>query len=222
MTVWIMRKLFLAFLLSSLASCSTTSQMQSQTVTLTPSHSPSVSFPKTSTASNEKLIDALVVAPNLYVQYVEDGGRDDSILALYENGDPNVARQNPKEVLDIVALREKAIPLLIEYLDDTRPTSATVLGGYLTDKPVRVPVGHVCLDILTSIVERNNKLIFVEDPSDGFCGDMKDGYCFRPDDYKAYSDDRFKNRPIVRIVKANWQKAYRDRKVKYDYKAAWK
>ena len=218
-----MRKLFLAFLLSSLASCSTASQMQSQAVTPTPSKSPSVSFPKTSTTSNEKLIDALVAAPNLSVRYVEDGAADNSVLSLYENGDPNIARQNPKEVLDIVALREKAIPLLIEYLDDTRPTSATVLfGGYLTDKPVRVPVGHVCLDILTSIIERNNKLIFVEDPSDGFCGDMKDGYCFRPDDYKIYSNDRFKARPIVRIVKANWQKAYRDGKIKYDYKAAWK
>jgi hypothetical protein len=217
-----MRKLFLAFLLSSLASCSTASQMQSQAVTPTPLKSPSVSFPKTSTPSNEKLIDALVAAPNLYVRYVEDGAADASVLELYENGDPNVARQNPKEVLDVVALREKAIPLLIEYLDDTRPTSATVSLGYLTDKPVRVPVGFVCLDILTSIIERNNKLIFVEEPSDGFCGDMKDGYCFRPDDYKAYSDDRFKARPIVRIVKANWQKAYRDGKIKYNYKVAWK
>ena len=197
--------------------------MQSQPVIAKASESLIVNSAKTPIPANEKLIDALVVAPNLYVQYVEDGGRDDSILALCENGDPNVARQNPKEVLNIVALREKAIPLLIECLDDTRPTSATVLfGGYLTDKPVRVPVGHVCLDILTSIVERNNELIFVEDPSDGFCGDIKDGYCFRPDDYKAYSDDRFKNRPIVRIVKANWQKAYRDGKIKYNYKVAWK
>ena len=197
--------------------------MKSQAVTPAPLQSPSVRFPKTSTTSNEKLIDALIAAPNLSVRYVEDGAADASVLALYENGDPNVARQNPKEVLDIVALREKAIPLLIEYLDDTRPTSATVSGGgYLTDKPVRVPVGFVCLDILTSIIERNNKLIFFEDARDGFCGDMKDGYCFRPDDYKAYDDDRFKERPIVRIVKANWQKAYRDRKFKYDDKAVWK
>ena len=96
--------------------------MQSQAVTPTPSKSPSVSFPKTSTASNEKLIDALVAAPNLYVRYVEDGAADNSVLALYENGDVNVARQNPKEVLDIVALGKKAIPLLIEHLDDRRPT----------------------------------------------------------------------------------------------------
>lgn len=197
--------------------------MQSQAVVPTPSQPPSVSFPKTSMTSNEKLIDALVTAPNLYVQHVEDGGRDDSILALYENGDPNVPRQNPKEALDIVALREKAIPLLIECLDDTRPTSVTVIfGGYLTDKPVRVPVGHVCLDILNSIVERDNRLFFVETPADGFCGDMQDGYCFRPDDYKFYTGDRFKARPIVRVVKANWQKAYRNGKIKYDYKAVWK
>jgi len=217
-----MRKLFLAILLSSLASCSTTSQMQSQVVTPTPSKSPSVCSPKISTTSNEKLIDALVAAPNLSVRYVEDGAADASVLAFYENGDPSVARQNPKEVLDVVVLREKAIPLLIECFNDTRPTSATVSLGYLTDKPVRVPVGFICLDILTSIVERSNKLIFFEDASDGFCGDIKDGFCFRPDDYKAYDDDRFKARPIVRIVKANWQKAYRNGKIKYDYKSAWK
>ncbi len=196
--------------------------MQSQTVTAKASESPTVNFAKTPTSVNEKLIDALVVAPNLSVRYVEDGAADNSVLALYENGDVNIARQNPKEVLDIVALREKAIPVLIEHLDDTRPTSAIVSLGYLTDKSIRVPVGFVCLDILTGIIERTNKLIFVEDPSDGFCGDIKDGYCFRPDDYKVYSDDRFKNRPIVRIVKANWQKAYRDGKIKYDDKVAWK
>lgn len=67
----------------------------------------------------------------------------------------------PKEVLDIAALRGKAVPLLIGHLDDTRPTSATVLfGGYLMDKTVRVPVDFICLNILTSIVERSGKLIF--------------------------------------------------------------
>jgi hypothetical protein len=218
-----MRKLFLAFLLSSLASCSTTSQMQSQTVTPAPSKSSSPSSLKTSTTSNEKLIAALVAAPNLYVQYVEDGAADDSVLAIYPDLDGYATNPIAKEVKDIVALGDKAIPLLIEHLEDTRPTSATVLfGGYLTDKPVQVPVGFICLDILTSIIERNNNHIFVEDSADGFCGDIKDGYCFRPDDYKAYADGKFKERPIVRIVKANWQKAYRDRKVKYDYKAAWK
>lgn len=218
-----MKNLFLAFILPFLALCLTTSRMQSQTITYKALESPTVTPSKIPTSSNEKLIDALVVAPNLNVQYIEDGAADASVLALYENGDVNVPRQNPKEVKDIVALREKAIPLLIEHLDDTRPTSATVLfGGYLTDKPVPVPVGFVCLDILTSVIERNNKLFFVEEPSDGFGGDMKDGYYFRPDDYKVYGDGKFKERLIVRIVKANWQKAYRNGKIKYNYKIAWK
>ncbi len=217
-----MRKLFLSFSLPILALCSTIPQTQSQTITSTASELPTVILSKTSTPSNEKLIDALVAAPNLYVRYVEDGAADSSVLALYENGNVNVAHPIAKEVKDVVALRDKAIPLLIEHLEDTRPTSATVLlGGYLTDKPVRVPVGFVCLDILINIIG-NNKLIFVEEPSDGFGGEVKDGYYFRPDDYKVYSDGKFKERPIVRIVKATWQKAYRDGKIKYEYKVEWK
>ncbi len=70
-----MRKLFLSFSLPILALCSTIPQTQSQTITSTASELPTVILSKTSTPSNEKLIDALVAAPNLYVRYVEDGGR---------------------------------------------------------------------------------------------------------------------------------------------------
>lgn len=217
-----MRNLFLTILLFLLTSCTTTSQMQSQTVIPKPSQLPTANLKKTLTTSNESMVDALVVAPNLYVEYVEDGAADGTVLAIYPNSDGYATNPIAKEVKDIVALRDKAIPLLIEHLDDTRPTWATVSSrGYITDKPVRVPVGYICLDILLNIVGIKNKLIYAEEERGGFGSEIKDGYYFRPDDYRIISDI-FEERPIVRIVKSNWQKAYQDGKIKYDYVVAWK
>ncbi len=192
--------------------------MQSQSVSPTPSGSPVVSFTKTSTPSTENLIDALVNAPEL-VTYGEDGAHDATVLALYlQNGDEVVPPK--KGVRDIVALKGKAIPLLIACLDDTRPTSAIFIGGYVSGKPYpRVPVGHVCLDILINIsknLDDNDKNCPRGESELGAC--IKDGFYFRPDDYTNLGQER----PIVRIVKANWLKAYRNGRVKYDYVVTWK
>jgi hypothetical protein len=203
--------------------CTTNSKVQSEAVFTSSSETLAVTFAKTSNPSNEKLIDALVAAPNLYVKYVEDGAADNSVLAIYEDGSGNVTNQIAKEVKDIIALRDRAIPLLIEHLDDTRPTTATTSqGGYLTDRAIRVPVGHICLDILINIVGVNNKLIYNKEIGGGFGGGIKDGFYFRPDDYRVINDDKFIERAIVRIVKANWQKAYRDGKIKFNYLVKWK
>ena len=213
-----MRNLFLALSLLSLASCSTTSQMESRTVIPTPVASPVVNPSKPSSPSNESLIDALVAAPEL-VTYGEDGSHDASVLALYMQGVDEVIPPK-KEVRDIVALKDKAIPLLIGCLDDTRDTSAIFIGGYVTGKPYpKVPVGHVCLDILQNIsknLDSNDKDCPRGESELGAC--IKDGFYFRPDDY----DGRGGVRPIVRIVKANWLRAYRNRRVKYDYVVTWK
>ncbi len=220
-----MRNLFLAFSLLSLASCSTTSQMQSQIVIPTSSDSPVVNFAKTSTTSNESLIDALVTAPEL-VTYGEDGAHDATVIALYIRNVDEVIPPK-KEVRDIVALKDKAIPLLIECLDDTRPTSAIFIGGYISGKPYpKVPVGHVCLDILIQIAKNrdsNDKGCPRGEAELGAC--IKDGFYFRPDDYSPIGDGLgygFQERAIVRIVKANWLKEYRNGRVKYDYVVTWK
>ena len=212
-----MRNLFLAFSFLSLASCSTP-QIESRTVLPTPLKSPVVNSAKTSNPSDESLIDALVAAPEL-VTYGEDGAHDATVLALYlQNVDEVIPPR--KEVRDIVALKDKAIPLLIGCLDDTRPTSAIFIGGYVSGKPYpKVPVGHVCLDILIHIAKNlddNDKDCPRGESELGAC--IKDGFYFRPDDY----DGRGGERAIVRIVKASWLKAYRNGRVKYDYVVTWK
>lgn len=216
-----MRNLLLAFSLLFLTSCSTTSQIQNQIVMTTSAELPIVNLEKTSTPKNESLIDALANAPEL-VTYGEDGAHDATVLALYiQNVDEVIPPK--KEVRDIVALKDKAIPLLIECLDNTSPTSAIFIGGYNRNKPyTKVPVGHVCLDILIHIA-KNLDAIDKDCPRGevelGAC--LKDGFYFRPDDYSPLGEG-FRERAIVRIVKANWLKAYRKGKVKYDYVVTWK
>ena len=204
-----MRTLFLALSLLSWASCSK-SRMEGRIDIPAPSASPVVNSAKTSRPSNSSLIDALVAAPEL-VTYGEDGSHDASVLALYTQ-DVDEVIPPKKEVRDIVALKDKAIPLLIGCLDDTRKTSAIFNGGL-------VPVGHVCLDILLNIsknLDSNDKDCPRGESELGAC--IKDGFYFRPDDY----DGRGGVRPIVRIVKANWLRAYRNGRVKYDYVVTWK
>ncbi len=213
-----MRNLLLVFSLLTTASCSTTLQMQSRNLNPTPSDSPLVNSQRTSDPSNQDLIDALVGAPEL-VTYGEDGSHDATVLALYQDNDGEVIPPK-KEVRDIVALKDKAVPLLIECLDDTRPTSAIFIGGYVTGKPYpKVPVGHVCLDILIHIAKNlddNEKDCPRGESELGAC--IKDGFYFRPDDYNNIGGKR----AIVRIVKANWLNAYRNGKVKYNYIVTWK
>lgn len=218
-----MKQLLSAFMWLSLAACST-SQTHSPAITLVSPKLSAAQFARLPTAPSKKPIDALVNAPTLYVHYSEDGAADATVLAISPDLDGYATNPIAQEVKDIVALREKALPLLIECLDDTRPTVATVSSnGYLTKKPIHVPVGHVCLDILLNIVGVNNKLIYYnESGDDGLGSGVRDGYYFRPDDYTVFGEDRFAQRPIVRIVKANWQRAYRAGKIKYDYEISWR
>jgi hypothetical protein len=225
-----MKVILLLGLIILVNSCSTT-KTQSETLKLQTAEiaaPASTNTPAPQNRTKQDLIDNLINAPKL-VHYGEDGAMDASVLGLYHVDTDGTTTAPAKEVADIVALREKAIPLLIEHLDDNRPSSATFHGGYLPDgvQRVRVPVGHVCLDILLHLVDNSfylDKKCQIETRLEG-C--IKDGFYFRPDDYwiiGGFDDDdnNFMERPIVRIVKANWQKAYREGRLKYDYKVTWK
>jgi hypothetical protein len=59
-------------------------------------------------------------------------------------------------VRGIVQLRDKAIPLLIAHLDDTRPTTAMVATG---QRSIPAPVGFLALDILTAIVQAEESIL---------------------------------------------------------------
>lgn len=220
-------KVILLFLILTLVISCSIPKTQSKAIELQTKNTFPISTntPTPKNLSKQDLIDNLVNAPKL-VHYGEDGAMDSSVLGLYLVDDGTTTAP-VKEVADIVALREKAIPLLIEHLDDNRPSSATFDGGYIRDyeQRVKVPVGHVCLDILRNIVDSSfyfDKNCEIETRLEG-C--IKDGFYFRPDDYWILGENdsnNFIERPIVRIVKANWQKAYTQGHLKYNFKVTWK
>lgn len=157
----------------------------------------------TAQAKGNQYIDALVSAPSL-VAYSGDGAADATVT---ENPAPAVRA--------IVNLGAKAIPLLIAHLDDTRLTSATFRRN-----DVRVPVGHVCLDILTHIIKAP-RILIADCADDGLGACIREGYYFRPDAF-SHNGSRLILRPAVSRVKRNWQRAYRRGYIKYQYPEWWK
>ncbi len=160
---------------------------------------PAPSGPETQ-SSTDAIIDELVSTPNFGVVYIADGAGDGTVL----NGSPAVA------VKKIVNLREKAIPLLIRHLNDTRTTSARYKGGNHWANPVAVPVGYLCLDILSQIVGDNSTL-FVEGhrdcDSDGMGACIQPKYYFDPDAYSVGQGDHLLPSKKVLNVKRNWESA---------------
>ena len=147
-----------------------------------------------------RYIDELVAYPNFGRIYVEDGAADGSVTS---------PASPPEPVNNILELGPKAIPILIACLDDTRLTSAMFEGGFTWRKPIRVPVGHVCLDIWLHIVGENRHVFDWECGDDGLGACVKEGYYFRPDEYYPVGNsDEYIARLGVRVTKANWLRAY--------------
>ncbi|MDQ3908736.1 MAG: hypothetical protein M3268_10400 [Acidobacteriota bacterium] len=158
-----------------------------------------------------KYIDALISAPSL-VTYSEDGAADATVMNVGSHSAGTV--EGPlTEVREIVKLGSESIPLLISCLDDTRPTAAR-----FKDRPV--PVGYVCLDILTNVI-RAQKILTADCADDGLGACIRSGYYFRPDAY-AGRNGNLVAQPEVLRVKSNWQRAYRSGALKFQYPKWWK
>src|SRR5438132_1840153 len=144
-------------------------------------------------SSGSQRIDSLTSAPSL-AAYSEDGAAD-----------ATVTENPPSEVTAMGRLGSRSVPLLIAHLHDARPTSAKFKGN-------PVPVGYVCLDILTNIVSAPG--ILIKDCADDGLGACVDGrYYFRPDAFTRKGGELAAGREVAR-VKANWQRAYRRGDVK--------
>src|SRR4051812_1543530 len=72
----------------------------------------------TARTAENRYIDALVAAPDLRVVYASDGAADATVM-----------EKPVPAVRSILGLGSEAIPLLIEHLDDSRPTTASFVGG---------------------------------------------------------------------------------------------
>lgn len=170
-------------------------------------------------AKGNRYIDALAAAPSLVV-YSEDGAADATVTNVGANNSGVVENPIP-EVRAIINLGARAIPLLIAHLNDTRLTSATFNGGFTRGTPIRVPVGHVCLDILTHIIGNNPHIFIRGCADDGLGACLKGEYYFRPDEYYPAGRD-YIAREGVHVAKVNWLRAYRKGLIKFQYPDWWK
>lgn len=171
-------------------------------------------------ADIESYVDALVCSSNLHVVYGDDGAADATVMQAGEV-EPRIKEDIAPEVRNIVELGSKAIPLLIQHLDDRRLTSAifhTYRGR--TESMKQVPVGHICLDILMATTKAP-KIIEYGCGDDGLGSCVDGGFYFRPDDYHLENGE-LKGNAIVYAAKKNWQKAYKKGWVKFDYPIWWK
>lgn len=142
-----------------------------------------------SQTSPEGLISALAKV-QLGAVYYDDGAADGSVtdkewITSLAGGR---AFGSIEAILD---LKERAIPLLIQHLDDQQPTLVTFNG-----KPV--PLGHLALDILIHIAA-NDRVLIRDCADDGLGACYEPAFYFRPD---ANAED-------MRNVKAHWRSLYR-------------
>src|SRR5262249_30533400 len=152
-------------------------------------------------SKGEHLITALAGSKKLPPIYGDDG-------VMY-----NTLLDGPvPEVEQIVRFGPQAVPLLILHLDDGRLTKTRYLDTGL-GKDKRVPLGHVCFDILTNIVRHKPPMFEEVCEGDNARACVVEKYSFEPSDFDGERKKRATGR--VRRAKAEWLRAYRKHQIEY-------
>ena len=136
--------------------------------------------------------------------YADDGAGDGTVTQCGELVESGPLVKPMQEVRAIVDLRARAIPTLIDHLDDPRASAITFAG-----RPVRL--GHLALDILTHIVAETNRLFVSNCADDGLGACIQRGYYFRPD---ASPEE-------MSAVKGRWRAALNSGLLQFRYPAWW-
>lgn len=170
--------------------------------------------PLASKEDYQKYIEPLLKEKDFGTHYIEDGAADASVLTPTERG-PTFHLDRPSDpVIKLIRLGAKSVPLLIDCLSDGRVTSVRFDGNTIT-RAMSVPVGYVCLDILTGSV-RGKPVSDMLCGSDGLGACMNKGFYFRPDDYwKCREKDRCKLRPWVTVVQGNWRRQFLQNRLRF-------
>lgn len=139
------------------------------------------------------------------ITYINDGAGDESVLNTlhYSDGHNKKCQETLTRVVD---LKERAISLLIEHLDDMSPTKAR----YQQDEKLLVPFGFICLDLLIQVTDSPAIIHDCKDDGMGAC--VHKFYYYMP-------DVSAKN---AAIVKERWQALYRKGEIKFIYPEWWK
>ncbi len=166
--------------------------------------------PQPTTIPGDDLMAALASAPLMTV-YHEDGAADATVTAVV-SADPR--RQDaPAAVRAILDAGPSCIPLLIAHLDDQRLAAARFDGGRFADAPIKVPLGHLCLDILIHATS-GRRVHVVNCTDDGLGACVRSGYYFRPDALQGRGGVA-----KMRQVQTRWQRAHQAKRIRFEYPA---
>lgn len=180
---------------------------------------PTSTFAQTRLASKssyQKYVDPLLGVKDFGMHYTEDGAADYSVLAPFHTDSSKIQFDKPPAALiDLVRLGTRSLPVLIDCLSDGRITSVRFDGNNIT-KPMSVPVGYICLDILMSTV-RGKPTSDPECNNDGLGACMNYGFYFRPDDYSNCFDrpPACDPRPWVSVVQQNWRRVFLQHRLQF-------
>jgi len=158
-------------------------------------------------------INPLLAVTDFRIGYFEDGAADASVLFPQSSQKPYEYLMPVEPVAALVGLRDRGIPLLIDCLSDGRMTQMH-FGGNTITRPMNVPVGYVCLDILMQEVQ-GSQVAGPDCADDGLGACMKNGFYFRPDDYYRCTERNCLLRPWVLVVQETWRKAYLAHRLRY-------
>lgn len=153
-----------------------------------------------------RYVDPILTVRDFGTRYTEDGAGDASVL-YGSNG------KTPEPILTLIRLGPQSVPLLIDCLTDGRVTSMRFSGNTVS-KPMNVPIGYVCLDILMGTT--TGPVFEPNCADDGMGACMKVGFYFRPDDYSGCWTDHCLPRPWVSVVHKNWRQLYLRRKIRFE------
>lgn len=151
-------------------------------------------------AQYKKLIEPLLQVPDFRMHYSEDGAADATVTCP-ANNDP--CPSPPPAVAALMKNPRTTVPLLIDCLSDGRQTSVRFDGNTIT-RPMQVPVGYVCLDILMAWAGK--PIGDYGDCGDGLGACIDPEYYFRPDDYIQCWDESCYPRPWVFVVQRKWER----------------
>jgi hypothetical protein len=154
-----------------------------------------------------KYVDPLLTVKDFGTAYSADGAADATVLFPPDD--------KPRDaVLVLVRLGRRSIPLLIDCLSDQRVTTVRFRGSTVA-KPINVPLGYVCLDILMGTTK--SRAVNSQDCADdglGACIEWE--FYFLPHEYSECFADQCLARPWVGIVQRNWRRLFLQKRVRFE------
>ncbi|MGD0736883.1 MAG: hypothetical protein ABR976_17255 [Terracidiphilus sp.] len=153
--------------------------------------------------TQEQLLYALA-AIDFGSVYAEDGAADGSITEEWRDSESGPEAAAFEKVKMLAELKDAAIPLLIEHLNDTHPTRTLFKG-----RPVLL--GHIALDVLSHFIGQNKHVFDLDCADDGLGACFNPGYYFRPD----------ASLTEMNKVKGKWRKLHREGRIAFAYPQLW-